>query len=47
MTKANFVAESYDAFSAMLLVNQGLFCFFLNYQFSGGEPCEFIQPDGN
>jgi hypothetical protein len=46
MTKANFVAESYDAFSAMLL-NQGLFCFFLNYQFSGGEPCEFIQPDGN
>jgi hypothetical protein len=46
MTKANFVAESYDAFSAMLLVNQGLFCF-LNYQFSGGEPCEFIQPDGN
>jgi hypothetical protein len=46
MTKANFVAESYDAFSAMLLVNQGLFLF-LNYQFSGGEPCEFIQPDGN
>jgi hypothetical protein len=27
MTKANFVAESYDAFSAMLLVNQGLFLF--------------------
>jgi hypothetical protein len=46
MTKANFVAESYDAFSAMLLVNQGLFLFLPKLSILAEENL-FIQPDGN